>query len=118
MTVKASGEGTVHLDDLYLFNVTTGAVVVVDGLEYQPGVSRKHLWVDAPTVDHPFPAIYAGNSVDRAGAYSVASQAKVWQPSAWRPGQVNIFSVAERPNVAVDATYYPRFLHNAHRVEM
>ena len=114
ISIKADDASVVHLDDLYLLNVTTGAVVVVGDLEYQPGVSRKHLWVDAPTVDHPFPALYVGDSPDRAGAYAPGPAVKVWQPSVWKPGPVNVFSVCEQPNAAVEATYYPRFLHNAH----
>lgn len=106
-----SGEVSVMVDDLYLTNASDGATVIM------PSSDATHLWVDAPTIEHPFPSIMAGMEPDRSDAFAAEAHASVFEPLAWHPGTWAIFSVCDQPNAAVEASYYPRFLHNAYPID-
>lgn len=107
----SSSAGSVLVDDLYLTNASDGSTVILDS------ALATNLWVDAPTIDHPFPSIMAGLAEDRSDAFAVESFASVFEPAAWRPGTWAVFSVCDQPNAAVEVSYYPRFLHNAYQIE-
>ena len=109
-TDTSSGAGTVWLDELYLLNTSTGAVVQVEA------GAATHLWINAPTVDAPFPTMLGGTQADGSDAVRLDTVADIFQPAAWPPGMINLFTVCGQPNLAAEAEYYPRFLHNAYEV--
>lgn len=112
MTVQATGTGTgtVWLDELYLLNTSTGAVVQVEA------GAAKHVWINAPTVATPFPTLLGGIEADGSDAVRLDTVADIFQPAAWSPGTINLFTACGQPNLAAEAEYYPRFLHNAYEV--
>lgn len=112
MTVQATGTGTgtVWLDELYLLNTSTGAVVQVEA------GAAKHVWINAPTVATPFPTLLGGIEEDGSDAVRLDPVADIFQPAAWSPGTINLFTACGQPNLAAEAEYYPRFLHNAYEV--
>lgn len=113
VSVQAVGTaetGQIDLDDLYLCNVSTGSVTAVDA------GNARHLWLNAPTVERPFPSLMGGILPDGSDAVSLSSKAALWMPAAWEPGEQKVFVVSLRENAVVEASYFPRFLHNAYTI--
>lgn len=102
---------SVWFDDLYALNISTGAVTIINS------GTGKRLFINAPTVDAPFPSIFASTLADDSDVRQVDSLAQIWQPAAWTPGTTTLFTVCGVLNVAAEAEYYPRFLHNAYPIE-
>lgn len=106
----------VDLDEIYLFNTTTGSLVEVDCGTGTPAVggASNRLWVDSPTVESPWLRIYVGTAADRSDARQVAMSAIGAMDTPSLPvGSINVLSVCDAPNAAMSARHYRRFHSNA-----
>ena len=108
--VTKSTSLSIGIDDLYVFNHTTGSLVILED------VPTRHLWIDAPTVQAPFPKMYAGNEPDRSDAAPIGHMATRWDVLGMPPGQMNIFTALGVANGAVAAEYFPRVAHNVYKI--
>ena len=106
----------VEVDDMWLFNLTTGALTWVDcgtGTPAAGGASNR-LWVDTASLDWPRPAVWVGTEADRSDArHAVGNEILSPGTHLLEPGVVNLFTYSNAANVAASARYARRHQFHA-----
>lgn len=106
------------IDDLWICNLTTGALTRVDcgtAGSPSPGGPFNRLWIDTATLEWPRPAIWVGTEPDRSDARHVdSSECQAAGTHTLPPGAVNVFAMTSgAPYAAVRGRYHPRWPNNA-----
>ena len=105
--LEVSTTGDVDLDELWLFNTETGALASVSV------GTGKGVWIDSPTLQRPYPAIWVSATVDKAQArHAEQSAILYWEALAWPAGRQNLFTVCDADNAIAQARYYARGRHS------
>lgn len=117
--------GTCLLDEAWLFNLTTGALVQVacgSGTPTATGVAN-HLWITNPDVNNPNPGIFVGSAANKSNARYPTGQDLLtnepallgFEPKTFTPPDIGIFTSCAGVGVTdhtVDLTYPER--HHTH----
>lgn len=97
--VQLSAAGAVDVDDLYLFNLTVGALTLVDCGTGAPsaGGPANRLWIDTATLDRTYPTMWVGTEADGSDKHHVSGVDTVRseQPHRWPPGEINLFTLTD-----------------------
>jgi hypothetical protein len=108
LTGSAPAPGTISLDELYLLNLTTGEITLVNA-----GATATRLWLDAADADpvRNRPQIYAGTLDDRSDAVGVpSSQIMSFGDHDLDPRGVTLFTVTDGvPGAEVSGSFYQRW---------
>lgn len=93
-----------QVDEVWLFNVDTGALSVVD-------TRSQRLWLNPPTVEEPMPSIVAGNAADGSDSYNLyRTHVQAWGAHIFPPGRLILFTAtAEANNVPATLRYFKRW---------
>lgn len=106
--LKSSAGDTdpVYLDELWLFNLTDGAVSVLSA-----GAAQR-VWFDSPDDDRLYPAVFTGSEADRSDAVG-APLGSVQSVGRHRllPGLMDVFTVTTGAADATAAVSYYRRWH-------
>lgn len=104
------------MDEAWLFNVETGFLTQVDcgtGTPAAGGPSNR-LWLDAPTVSSPVPALYLGTEADRSDSFHAADEAESFLVHEFAPPSMNVFTVTTGSDASTVAmSHYPRWHSHA-----
>ena len=106
VTLAATGTGTCYVDELYLLDVTHGAISLVDC-----GTATR-LWLDAPDADpvRNRPAFYVGSQDDRSDAAGVLGTSVLARGDHdLDPLGAAMLTVCEVDDAAVSASFYQRW---------
>lgn len=110
---------TVHLDEVWLFNVSTGRLsqFYCGTGSAAAGGPANRVWIDAPTVENDGLGRYLmGTAADRSDAYGAVAPLGVGLPAdnlaaaslgvhEFEPGANKVFVVTSNPTTAVDVSY-------------
>lgn len=112
--INVSSAAAISIDECWMFNLRTGSLTWVrcgTGTPSAGGPSNK-LWIDTPTLDWPYPAIWLGTS-DTERRSVVVGEESARDIHIIEPGWLNLFlATLGAPNAAADLEYYPRFANN------
>jgi hypothetical protein len=96
----------VYLDELWLFNLTDGALSIV------AAGSSQRVWLDSADGERPNPTIWLGSDVDRGDAVAapLLGTVKAMGSHELLPGYMDLFTVTTgADNADASVTYYPRW---------
>jgi hypothetical protein len=104
----ASGAALFRLDELYLFNLTTGRLSQIacgSGTAASGGPANR-LWIDSPSLDNDGLGRYLmGFAADRSDAYSAYPAASAAGVHEFPPGSLKVFTVTTNPTSAADVSF-------------
>lgn len=112
VAVSMTASAGVVLDEAWLFNVETGRLTWVECGTAAPsaGGTSNRLWLDAPTVDNPVPAVYRGVAADRSDSQHAASEMVSFGNHEFIPTSMNVFTVTTNSTASVvTLSHYPRW---------
>lgn len=118
ISLPVTGE-TLLLDEVYLCNVDTGDLTLLDCGAAAPsaGGSSSRAWINSPDAITPRPTIYVGTLADQSDARHIAgTDCLPALAHQWAPGAVSVLTVSNAFDLAVSLRYHPRFQHNAMEV--
>ncbi|MCD4535638.1 hypothetical protein LRP67_16215 [Nocardioides sp. cx-169] len=120
--IELSSPTAVEIDDAFIYNTDEGRLTgVICGTESPTtGGSSSRVWVDAPRLDWPNPAIWLGTLADRsdarhaiAGGPAEGGEVPAQGTHIFEPGEVNLFTLSTKaPDVAASLRYFRRYQHN------
>jgi hypothetical protein len=96
----------VFLDELWLFNLTDGALTIVDADDAQ------RVWLDSADGERSNPTIWVGDEADRtdATAANLTASVRSMGSHAFVPGYMDLFTVTtSAEDAAASVSYYPRW---------
>lgn len=106
-----SGSGVV-LDEAWAYNIETGrlSLFTVGTATPAPGASANRVWLDAPTVQSPVPALYVGTEVDRSDSYHLVGGARSLSIHEFLPPAMVVHTVTTNATeTAIELSHFPRF---------
>lgn len=92
-----SASGTGQVDEAWLFHMPDDGSAHLSAI---PAGTNKRVWLDAPTIDRPYPMAYVGNAADRSDSYGVNGATSNWDEHVFPAGSNEVFVVT---TTALDA---------------
>lgn len=113
----SSNSTTLEMDDLYLFNLSTGALTLVSAGTGTPttGGASSRLWIKAPSTDSPNPTTWLGTLADESDSrHTYGSKERTSLGThVLTPGTMNVFTLTTGATyAAVSAEFYRRYHSN------
>lgn len=110
--IELTASSGVTLDEAWLCNVESGKLTKVECGTAAPsaGGAANRLWLDAPSLESPEPALYLGHASDRSDSYHAASEAESFLVHEFDPSSMNVFTVTTNSTASsITLSHYPRF---------
>lgn len=102
----------IDIDEAWAFNVTIGALTVIDKVKLAGGTppDTRNVWIDTPSVDLPKPSVWRGLAGDRSNSYGAGGYVNAWGRHELKPPTIRGFLVTTGAADAVlSMDHYPRW---------